>query len=44
MKKKDTRQQHAQKIQGTLVILEVEAFTKYIGSNKYEVTISNCSG
>lgn len=45
MKKKDSRQQHAQKIpQGTLVILEVETFTKYIGSNKYEVTVSNCSG
>ena len=44
MKKKDSRQQHAQKIQGTLVILEVEVFSKYIDSNKYEVTVSNCSG
>ena len=45
MKKKDSRQQHAKKIlQGTLVILEVEAFGKYMGSNKYQVTISNCSG
>ncbi len=32
------------KIQGTLVILEVEVFSKYIDSNKYEVTVSNCSG
>ena len=48
MKKKDSYQQHAQKIpkniQGTLAILEVEAFGKYIGSNKYEVNINNCSG
>ena len=48
MKKKDSYQQHAQKIpkniQGTLAILEVEAFGKYIGSNKYEVNVSNCSG
>ena len=44
MKKKDSRQQHAQKIQGTLAILEAKTFQKYIGSNKYEVTLSNCSG
>ena len=48
MKKKDSHQQHAQKIpkniQGTLAILEVEALGKYIGSNKYEVNISTCSG
>ena len=44
MKKKDSRQQHAQKIQGTLAILEAKTFQKYIGSNKYEVTVSNCSG
>ena len=46
--KKNSPQQHVeknpQKIQGTLAILEVEAFGKYIGSNKYEVNISNCSG
>ena len=34
----------SQKIQGTLAILEVEKFGKYIGSNKYEANISNCSG
>ena len=48
MKKKNSRQQHAQKIpqniRGTLAILEVEAFGKYIGDSKYEVNISNCSG
>ncbi len=27
-----------------MAILEVEVFRKYIGSNKYEVNISNCSG
>lgn len=46
--KENSRQQHAekipQKIRGTLAILEVEVFGKYIGSNKYEVNISNCSG
>lgn len=44
MKKKDSRQQHAQKTQGTMAILEADTFQKYIGSNKYEVTVSNCSG
>ena len=44
MKKKNSRQQHAQNIQCTLAILEVEALGKYIGSNKYEVNISTCSG
>ena len=44
MKKKNSRQQHAQNIQGTLTILEVEALGKYIGSNKYEVNVSTCSG
>ena len=46
--KKNSRRQHAQKIpkniQGTMAILEVETFRKYIGSNKYKVNISNCSG
>ena len=44
MKKKNSHQQHAQHIQGILAILEVEAFGKYIGSNKYQVNINNCSG
>ena len=44
MKKKDSHQQHAQNIQGTLAILEVKAFGKYIGGNEYEAKISNCSG
>ncbi|RKU22200.1 hypothetical protein C6503_04325 [Candidatus Poribacteria bacterium] len=43
-KKKNSHQQHTQNIQGTLVILEVETFRKYIGENKYKVNISNCSG
>ena len=43
MKKQHTSKT-PQKIRGTLAILEVEAFGKYIGSNKYEVNISNCSG
>ena len=34
----------SQNIQGTMAILEVEALGKYIGSNKYEVNISTCSG
>ena len=42
------KKQHApktpQKIRGTLAILEVEALGKYIGSNKYEANVSNCSG
>lgn len=46
--KKNSRQQHAekipQKIRGTMAILEVTAFGKYIGSNKYEVNVSTCSG
>ena len=46
--KKNSRQQHAQEIprniQGTLAILEVEAFRKYIGENTYEVNVSTCSG
>ncbi|MDE0684837.1 MAG: tetratricopeptide repeat protein [Candidatus Poribacteria bacterium] len=46
--KENSRQQHAekipQKIRGTLAILEVEVFGKYIGSNKYEVNVSTCSG
>ena len=33
-----------QKIRGTLAILEVTAFGKYIGSNKYEANVSTCSG
>lgn len=44
MKKKNSHQQHAQNIQGTLAILEVETLGKYIGSNKYEVNVSTCSG
>ena len=44
MKKKDSHQQHAQNIQGTLAILEVKAFGKYVGGNEYEAKISNCSG
>lgn len=47
-KKENSPQQHAQKIpqniQGAMAILEVEKFGKYIGSSKYEVNISNCSG
>ena len=47
-KKENSPQQHAQKIpqniQGTLAILEVTTFKKYIGSNKYEANVSNCSG
>ena len=42
--KKDSHQQHAQKIQGTLAILEVTVFRKYIGSGKYEVNVNTCSG
>ena len=46
--KKNSGQQYAQKnpknIQGTMAILEVTTFRKYIGSNKYEANISNCSG
>ena len=42
------KKQHApktpKKIRGTLAILEVTAFGKYIGNNKYEVNISTCSG
>ena len=42
------KKQHApktpQEIRGTLAILEVEAFGKYIGSNKYEAKVSTCSG
>ncbi len=44
LEKKNSRQQHAENIQGTLAILEVKAFEKYIGSSKYEVSIRNCSG
>ena len=44
MKKKNPPQQHAQHIQGTLAILEVKSFRKYIGNNEYEANISNCSG
>ena len=48
MKKKNSRRQHAQKIpkniQGTLAILEATTFRKYIGSDKYEANINNCSG
>ena len=46
--KENLRQQHAQKIpkniQGTLAILEATVFKKYIGSDKYEANINNCSG
>ena len=46
--KENSRQKHAQtipkNIQGTMAILEVEKFGKYIGSNKYEVNVSTCSG
>ncbi|RKU26477.1 hypothetical protein C6499_13245 [Candidatus Poribacteria bacterium] len=46
--KKNSRQQHAekipQKIRGTMAILEVRTFRKYIGENKYETNISTCSG
>ena len=42
------KKQHApkpsQKIRGTLAILEVTVFGKYIGSNKYEANVSTCSG
>lgn len=38
------KKQHAQKIRGTLAILEVETLGKYIGSNKYKVNVSTCSG
>ena len=43
-KKETSRQQHTQNIQGTMAILEVETFRKYIGSSKYEVNVSTCSG
>ena len=39
-----TAQKIPQKVQGTMAILEVKAFGKYIGNNTYEVNISNCSG
>ena len=42
--KKNSHQQHAQKIQGTLAILEVEVFQKYIDSNTYKVNVNTCSG
>ena len=42
--KKNSRQQHVQKIQGTMAILEVTVFRKYIGSSKYEVNVNTCSG
>lgn len=42
------KKQHApktpQNTQGTLALLEVETLGKYIGSNKYEVNVSTCSG
>ena len=48
LKKENSHQQHAQKIpqkiQGTMAILEAETFQKYLGSNKYEVNVSTCSG
>ena len=47
-KKENSRQKHAPKIpkniQGTMAILEVKVFRKYIGSSKYEVNINTCSG
>ena len=47
-KKKNSRQQHAQKIpkdiQGTMAILEGTTFKKYIGNNEYEANVSACSG
>lgn len=43
-KKKNSHQQHTQNIQGTLAILEVTVFRKYIGSNKYEANVNTCSG
>ena len=47
-KKENSRQQHIpqnpQNIQGTLAILEVKVFRKYIDSSKYEVNVSTCSG
>ncbi|MDE0399189.1 MAG: tetratricopeptide repeat protein [Candidatus Poribacteria bacterium] len=43
-KKKNSRQQHAQNIQGTMAILEATVFRKYIGSNKYKADVNTCSG
>ena len=47
-KKKNSRQQHTENktknIQGTMAILEATVFKKYIGSDKYEANINNCSG
>ncbi len=42
--KKNSRQQHAQNIQGTMAILEATVFRKYIGSNEYEANVNTCSG
>ena len=43
-KEENSRQQHAQNTQGTMAILEATVFKKYIGSDKYEANINNCSG
>ncbi len=44
MKKRTHASNITEKVRGTLAILEVTAFEKYIGSNKYEASISTCSG
>lgn len=44
MKKRTHASNITEKVRGTLAILEVAAFGKYIGSNKYEASISTCSG
>ncbi len=42
--KKQRAPKTPQNTPGTLAILEVETLGKYIGSNKYEVNVSTCSG
>ena len=44
MKKRTHASHITEKVRGTLAILEVAAFEKYIGSNKYNASISTCSG